>query len=116
MVADGSISDVAVVYGRYGRYGKAGAEKPTGDGMSFYSPVLNDLLKKYRSSDPKLKKQGLFGLLELLKVKIPSQVRQAIYSEIKDKLPEVRASLLGGPATAESKFSKGDITNPFWVG
>ena len=98
------------------RYGKAGSEKPTGDGMSFYEPAFKDLLKKYKSSDPKLQKQGLIGLAEMLKTNIPQKIRQMIATELGGKLAEVRSVMFGGSATAKSKFSKGDINNPFWVG
>jgi len=116
MIDDGSISDVAVLYGRYGRYGSAGADSPIGNAEQFYTPVVQDLLKKYRSSDPKLKKQALFGLIELLKVNIPGQLRQTIYAELGDKISEIRDSATGGSAKTTSKVRKGDITNPFWVG
>jgi hypothetical protein len=116
MIDDGSISDVAVLYGRYGRYGGAGAESPIGNAEKFYTPIVKDLLKKYKSSDPKVKKQGLFGLIELLKVNIPAQLRQAIYAELGDKIPEIRDSVTGGSANTTGKVRKGDITNPFWVG
>jgi hypothetical protein len=118
MIEDGSISDFAVVYGRYGRYGKAGAEAPTGSGEAFYKPVFDDFLKKAKSSDPKLQKQGVFGLIDLLKTDIPPQLRLAIFSQLSGMglMSEARAALLGGPATTKSKFRKGDRSNPFWVG
>jgi len=106
------------VYGRYGRYGKAGAEAPTGSGEAFYKPVFDDFLKKAKSSDPKLQKQGVFGLIDLLKTDIPPQLRLAIFSQLSGMglMSEARAALLGGPATTKSKFRKGDRSNPFWVG